>query len=162
MDCYFHLEAEGKQVKSVTAIHVEHLKNAPDRVPVCQECLEDITRVSLGPTIVAQSEPVFQPIIANLVTQRETWQNRTIAADCFEEARHFASAAVGIEYAIRLLHTFRPEFVGESEGECRCLACAPDGLPRCWQCGSEMSQASRNLSPFCSHECEYEYNKVGE
>jgi hypothetical protein len=42
MFCYFHLEAEGKQAGAVTKIHVDGLHNAPDEVPVCQECLDDL------------------------------------------------------------------------------------------------------------------------
>lgn len=39
----------------------------------------------------------------------------------------------------------------------------PSGIspdrPRCWQCNSEMTAFT--IGPFCSLDCEYEYNKVG-
>jgi len=43
MYCYFHLEAEGKRVKAVAKIRVDHIQ-FPDKVPVCQECLEDLNQ----------------------------------------------------------------------------------------------------------------------
>jgi hypothetical protein len=31
----------------------------------------------------------------------------------------------------------------------------------CWQCGKRMSSTHRQVTPFCSIQCEYDYNKVG-
>ncbi len=53
---------------------------------------------------------LYENLLHNLEGQIERWRARAIQAESFEEQRHWASKAQGVEYAVRLLNAFRPDF----------------------------------------------------
>lgn len=67
----------------------------------------------------------FNNLMANLACQLETEREKAIREMDLFVARHYASRAEGILYAVRVLHAMRPEFPGEpeSDADCQCLAC---------------------------------------
>jgi hypothetical protein len=53
---------------------------------------------------------LYENLLHNLEGQIARWRARAIQAGSFEEQRHWASKAEGVEYAIRLLNAFRLDF----------------------------------------------------
>ena len=53
---------------------------------------------------------LYENLFHNLEGQSERWRARAIQAGSFEEQRHWASKAEGVEYAMRLLNAFRSDF----------------------------------------------------
>jgi hypothetical protein len=68
-------------------------------------------RPCLGRAARKHANPyLYENLFHNLEGQSERWRARAIQAGSFEEQRHWASKAEGVEYAMRLLNAFRSDF----------------------------------------------------